>query len=76
MVEGLESVAGIGMEADTVITCAVEIFQGVDGGLVMLVRRLMAVGGKKCETRGNIWAGACGKPINASHYALVDFGAA
>ena len=41
----------------------------------MLVGWLIAVGSEEGETRGNIWAGAGGKPINAPHNALVDFGA-
>ena len=42
MVECLESVAGVRMEADAVITGAVEILEGVNGRLVMLIGRLVA----------------------------------
>ena len=75
MVESLKCVACVRMKANAIIAGAVKILEGVDGGFVVLVGWLIAVGGEEGETRGNIWAGAGGKPINASHYALVDFGA-
>ena len=43
MVEGLDGVAGIGVERNAVISCAVQVFHCVQGRFVMLVGGSMAV---------------------------------
>ena len=76
MIEGSEGSVAVRMEGDAIGTGAVEIFEAMDGSLVMLVGGIIAVGRQKGEDWGNIRAGAGSQPIDGTDDALVYFGAA
>jgi len=47
MIKCLESGAGIGVKQNAIFACAVEIFERMDCGFVVLVTGLIAIGGQK-----------------------------
>ena len=57
VVESLERLGGIGVERDTIFACVEEIFENMDGSLIMLVMWGHVVGRKEGERRRYIWAG-------------------
>ena len=69
--ETLESVGGVRMEGDTILGSTVEVFESVDGRLVMLMVRCHVVRREEGKGGANVRACTCGQPIYATNDALV-----
>lgn len=59
VVVGMKGVVSVRVKGDPISACRVEIFQDVDGRLVVLVGRRLMVGRDEREGRGDVRAGAC-----------------
>ena len=55
----LKSRCAVRMKGDAVLASAVQVFEAVEGGFVVLMGWSMGVGCKKCENWGDVRAGAC-----------------
>lgn len=60
MVVGLYSVGGVRVVGDAMIAGAVQIFEAMEGGFVMLMRRSLVVRGKEGKDGGYVGTRACG----------------
>ena len=72
MIEGLESVAGIGMEMDSIFASACDVLESVERGFVVLLTWYIFMRCQKGEDKSCIWAIACGQPINEANNTLLS----
>ena len=59
MVICLKSRCAVGMKGDAVLASAVQVFEAVEGGFVVLMGWSVGVGCEERENWGDVGAGAC-----------------
>ena len=76
VIEGLNCGIGRRMEGDAVFTCAIEVFENMEGSFIVLMAGICVVGGKECESGCHVGASASGEPVDAPYNPLIAFRAA